>query len=154
MYSAVILNFINFDIKCCSFIIQIFFIDVNKRDRSKKIDRFFAPTSRPLYLWIINIKLLLDKKNGKEIDCRKNATTFRTLSDKQFRSALTTTFHACAIAKFKIDNDDHNHASELATKGTFPNALTTYLTFQQSSNTWDKSRKILGIFFCSRQNRR
>lgn len=93
------------------------------------------------------IKLLSSKEHGKEIGCCKNVATLGTLSDKRFRSALATTFRACAVAKFEVDDDDRGRTSEFATKRTFPNALITYLTFQPSSNTWDKSRKTPEIFF-------
>lgn len=56
-------------------------------------------------------------------------------------------FCACAVAKFEVDDDECDHTSKFVTKGTFPNVLITYLTFQRSSNTRDKSCKMLGIIF-------
>jgi len=133
------------------FIVQIYFVDVNKRDWSKNdrpifLHRHHVPCISELSTFI---KLLLSKENGKEIDCRKNATTFRTLSDKRFRSALAR--HVSCMCYCEIRDWQWRprscHASKFTTKGTFWNAFTTYLTFQQSSNTWDKNRKMLGIFF-------
>jgi len=108
------------DIKFCSFITQMFSMKINV---TKTMDWFFCTL----------IKFIIEQReHGKEIGCRKNAATFRALSNKRFRSALATTFRACAVAKFEVDDDERDHASEFATKKTFSNALITYLTFQPS----------------------
>lgn len=58
------------------------------------------------------------KECGKKIGFHKNATTF-CLSDKQFCSAFTTTFHACAVAKFEVDDDERDCDSENCNKEDF-----------------------------------